>query len=356
MEARKIKELAGPGCRRKIRRGRYGAPWEPVLIAEFDEKGIVAEDGSTVPYKDIVDLMGDWEPPHEGARQCTMPHDGEARMWLTRGSWNIEETHVECGHWFENEEALHNHQRKMHSVWIEGNERMRGQARMNPAPVAEIEDQGESPDSNTEPTSRGPEGPTEGQLGYIESLCKQKGVERKVPLTKKEASKMIEDLLRLPDVESNIRHNKFDAPCSECGHEVPAGEGVLRKVDGSWLVGHLDGCPEEPDYPASVPDGRYAIDNSDGDTAFYQVKNGRKPGVVFIDLVIGGGYSGASSKRMPVANKQRKAILHKIIEAGVIEAAERFGKELGRCYACGRELTDETSRELGIGPDCRKKA
>ncbi len=33
-----------------------------------------------------------------------------------------------------------------------------------------------------------------------------------------------------------------------------------------------------------------------------------------------------------------------------------FGIELGRCCGCGRELTDETSRALGVGPECRRRA
>jgi len=30
-----------------------------------------------------------------------------------------------------------------------------------------------------------------------------------------------------------------------------------------------------------------------------------------------------------------------------------FGQEIGRCGVCGKSLTDETSRSLGIGPKCR---
>jgi hypothetical protein len=36
-------------------------------------------------------------------------------------------------------------------------------------------------------------------------------------------------------------------------------------------------------------------------------------------------------------------------------AAMRYGKELGRCGVCDMPLTNEESRELGIGPVCRAK-
>ncbi|MGV0985099.1 MAG: DUF6011 domain-containing protein [Limnohabitans sp.] len=36
-------------------------------------------------------------------------------------------------------------------------------------------------------------------------------------------------------------------------------------------------------------------------------------------------------------------------------AARRYGTELGECSVCGTQLTEEKSRELGIGPVCRKR-
>ena len=35
--------------------------------------------------------------------------------------------------------------------------------------------------------------------------------------------------------------------------------------------------------------------------------------------------------------------------------AQEFGKRTGTCVCCGRELTNEESRNLGIGPVCREK-
>ena len=50
--------------------------------------------------------------------------------------------------------------------------------------------------------------------------------------------------------------------------------------------------------------------------------------------------------------KARQAVLDGI--AADADALARFGQELGICGNCGRDLTDEESRALGIGPVCRQ--
>jgi len=40
--------------------------------------------------------------------------------------------------------------------------------------------------------------------------------------------------------------------------------------------------------------------------------------------------------------------------ADPMTSAMNYGKELGRCSSCGRELTDERSRYYSIGPECEK--
>jgi len=352
MYLRKIREEATPGCRRQIIRHRHGNPWEPVSILDIDENGVLTEELGLIPQADIHDMMGEWKPPVDGMVQCNMPHDDEALIWSRKGSWDMHETPIDCGHWFATREEREAHQTELHSVYIKWNEGMRSQARLNPGPVGQTELIPEHESGGT-PTSNGtPDGPTEKQLAFIASLAEAKEVEANECKTKAAATAEIDRLKALPDAQP-FRRNKFDAPCSECGNIVEAGTGALRKVDGAWLVGHSDGCPEESNLPPAVPDGYYAVDNSDGDTAFYRVKNGRKPGVVFIDTVIGGGF-GNRLVREPLPAKNREAVLTKIVEAGFDEAAARFGRELVMCGRCGRHLTDEVSRELGIGPTCRK--
>jgi Family of unknown function (DUF6011) len=94
---------------------------------------------------------------------------------------------------------------------------------------------------------------------------------------------------------------------------------------------------------AQVADGRYAVPKDDGTLMFYSVKKGKY--TTFVDV-------WASDARYPIkAWPERIRILKSIIADP--DAGPRFGREIGRCYVCGRTLTDETSRALGIGPVCR---
>lgn len=88
-----------------------------------------------------------------------------------------------------------------------------------------------------------------------------------------------------------------------------------------------------------------------GMVKFYRVKlvtGGNWTGKVFVD-------AQASDEFWPVRNPDALAW----ILAGILidpRAAETlYGTELGQCYRCNRTLTDETSRALGIGPECRSK-
>lgn len=105
----------------------------------------------------------------------------------------------------------------------------------------------------------------------------------------------------------------------------------------------------QTDLP-DVPAGRYAL-RTDGVVKFYVLDRpteGKWAGYTFLK-------AQASDDKYPIRNLQAKReILTRIAED--VEAAQvLYGQELGRCYACGRTLTDETSRSLGIGPDCRSK-
>lgn len=98
-----------------------------------------------------------------------------------------------------------------------------------------------------------------------------------------------------------------------------------------------------------VEAGRYAI-LVDGVTKFYRITKGkgRWAGKTFIE-------AQASDDHYPVRNPKAREEILAAIAANPAEAAMRYGVELGHCYRCGRTLTDETSRSLGIGPECRKK-
>jgi hypothetical protein len=109
--------------------------------------------------------------------------------------------------------------------------------------------------------------------------------------------------------------------------------------DLPWAAKNGD---SEGDLP-EVADGRYAIPKDDGTLMFYSVKKGTY--TTFVDV-------WASDARYPIKAKPEKVRIMTAIKADP-DAGPRFGREIGRCYVCGRTLTDETSRQLGIGPVCR---
>jgi hypothetical protein len=96
-----------------------------------------------------------------------------------------------------------------------------------------------------------------------------------------------------------------------------------------------------------VPAGRYAVDTEAGHLAFYRVDRpteGRWAGYTFVNVQ-------ASDELHPVRGGAAKAVLAKIA-VDPTAAMLRYGQEIGKCGHCGRTLTDETSRERGIGPVC----
>jgi hypothetical protein len=129
----------------------------------------------------------------------------------------------------------------------------------------------------------------------------------------------------------------------------------VPKSRASDIIGKLKELPWKPgeaDQPRfaemmnlGVKTGRYAIPGEDGALRFYSVKRDETKMAMWVDV-------WASDARYPIrAIPQRIEILEAI--AADPDAGPRFGREIGKCYICGRTLTDETSRELGIGPVCR---
>ena len=106
--------------------------------------------------------------------------------------------------------------------------------------------------------------------------------------------------------------------------------------------------PEKHQIP-ELPRSGYAIDY-DGQLRFYHVDRptkGKYEGWTFVrERRSDGSKKLHYSQMLPVLE---------IIARNPVEAAERFGRELGECSCCHKSLTDETSRARGIGPVCAKE-
>lgn len=138
---------------------------------------------------------------------------------------------------------------------------------------------------------------------------------------------------------------------------IKASVPTLSKQEASKWIEKLLECPKletASSGPVNLPDvpaGRYALTGNDGTTDFYKVDRpteGRWAGKTFVKLLVG-------PEEQRVSFAQTKTILDRILEAGVQEAMLRYGQEIGECGHCGRRLTNEESRLIGIGPICRGK-
>ena len=265
----------------------------------------------------------------------------------------------DCWQHFDTYGDVESHRAEAHPVWyaeeVQYRHRKADRAAHpqpeRPMPSVTVEEP-EMPTGGGVPTgSRTDSAVTEKQLAFIASLAARKGIEANEVKTKAEASIEIDRLNAHPD-KDNFRRNQYDGPCATCGVTVPAGEGMILK-DGRWLTYHLS-CPNEPQVAPEIPNGYYAISSKAGHTSFYSVTAGRNPGVIFVDLLIGGGSNGSFQKQS-VPRKNQAAVLGEIEKAGVEAAAKRFGQETGKCCVCNRGLTNEESREAGIGPECSRK-
>jgi hypothetical protein len=156
--------------------------------------------------------------------------------------------------------------------------------------------------------------------------------------------------------------NRYAGTCVRCNNRVDAGAGLCsRGDDRRWVVRHQDGtCPPAvapTPRPArapmpDVPGGYYALKSRTGtnDLDFFRVDRpteGRWTGYTFVKRVIGGHAD------TPVRGVEARGALERILAAGPDHAALLYALSLGRCSCCNRHLTDEVSRQYGMGPDCR---
>ena len=105
------------------------------------------------------------------------------------------------------------------------------------------------------------------------------------------------------------------------------------------------------DELTTIPDGYYALD--DEPIRFLKVVHKEVNGKRYVNVrhVVADGSSVTS---YPIRHEKQFEIL-KLINEDIEGHARLFVDKLVLCHVCGRPLTDETSREAGLGPICRRK-
>jgi hypothetical protein len=131
------------------------------------------------------------------------------------------------------------------------------------------------------------------------------------------------------------------------GRQGTASAWITKLIDKAGAL-RVEAARKAPATPAAkVADGRYAVEE-DGVLRFFKVKNGRRPGFVFLDIQ-------ASDEWRKISSVTRIRKIMALIAQDPHAAMIRYGHELGECGRCGKVLTDEASRAAGIGPVCASK-
>jgi len=126
----------------------------------------------------------------------------------------------------------------------------------------------------------------------------------------------------------------------------------------SWLVGIpwkkkevVVNTPVAPQIrTVTLNPGRYAINHPSGELRFYQIDRpvqGRWAGVVFLSQLSG-------ENHIAIRDRTEKDFIFSLIAMNPTESLKLYGQKIGRCGHCKKTLTDQVSRDFGIGPVCRK--
>jgi hypothetical protein len=186
------------------------------------------------------------------------------------------------------------------------------------------------------------------QLSFIASLVSERRLDPAawVPADKRAASAMIEKLLAMktaPAVRmaSEKQRELIANLLTERAYGAEVDVATLSMTQASELIDALFAAPRAKVAAHGIRTGRYAFQPEGAPAQFYRVgRNGR--------ITVQAGPS-----EHPYNGQLNEALL--AIKEDPKAAAELYGRLLGHCGRCGLELTDETSRALGLGPICANK-
>lgn len=180
---------------------------------------------------------------------------------------------------------------------------------------------------------------TPAQVSFIKDLIELKNVgetgRAKITLAKiaagkldkAEASRVIDELKSMPNVDKTLLHAMGKSPIQE----------LLREV----------------------PKAKYAVPMDEVDLALEEKVNGD---IIFVEIreymnnVYIRRLHGAPGhfNRSRLSAKDTHVIVN-LIKKNPLEYTQKFGELYSCCGKCGAELTDQVSRDLKLGPTCRKE-
>jgi hypothetical protein len=151
------------------------------------------------------------------------------------------------------------------------------------------------------------------------------------------------------------RTNRYAGTCSTCGQHVPAEQGNLDRIDGTWKVRHRGDCPT-PAATRTITATTVGVYRHHG--AIYVVKPSRtnKGRVYACELVESPPRITEAGTVIPFELQFRPGVIYDLTEAERMPLAE--AKEItvryGRRFVCGTALKAAKSVDRGIGPVCAK--
>lgn len=229
--------------------------------------------------------------------------------------------------------------------------------------VTEVPDAGQAPRGGGSGMSNygaSRHAPTDGQLRFIAALSRDLGRELDTPRDKYDASRIIDAAKRELSARPAAARPVRPASEAQCAYLRSLVAERLTPVDpanadritpattgaklASQLIETFTAAPRRatPATTHGIREGRYAYQPADGAASFYRVT---RTGRIRVQ---------AGPAEHPYNGQLNEAL--RWIAANQRAAAALYGQLIGCCGRCGRELTDETSRAQGLGPDCAKKS
>ena len=138
-----------------------------------------------------------------------------------------------------------------------------------------------------------------------------------------------------------------------------AAESMMDKLDAKKkaVTGTVNLDPIARMFEAAILNGlRKPAYRAEGLKITLAPANGRNAGALYVVRESDDTYLGkivGTTYQSTSAGNALQDLLR--IAADPLKAAVEYGRKTGRCACCGRELTNEESIELGIGPICKER-